>query len=672
MTDFVLGLGIIAAGGVAAMLVAPLHGRADRRDRAALVLALLGLVVGAAVAAAPAWDALRGASHTFHGEWSLPGASLALDLDRLASLFVLTILLLGCLAGLYGFGYLDPYRGRRALGPPLLLFNLLLVAMCVVVTASNAVLFLFAWELMTGLAYLLVSFEDEDPQVRRAALTYLVMCHLGTVVLVAFFLLLGRACGSLDFAAIAAGPRPTADEAAVLFGLAIVGFGAKIGIWPLHTWLPLAHPAAPSHVSALMSGVIVKVAVYALVRGLSLIGPPTTTWGIVLVTIGATSGVLGVLYALAQHDLKRLLAYHTIENIGIIFVGLGVGALGVACDAPLVALFGFGGGLLHVLNHALFKGLLFFGAGAVLQATHTRDLERLGGLARRMPWTAVTFLIASVAICGLPPLNGFVSEWLVYVSAMRAVEELPMGGAIAAMAALGSLALIGGLAAACFAKAFGVVFLGHARSAAAAEATERAWSMRMAMVLAAGACVAIGLLPALIGALLLPVAREVAQDLGLHLAPAAQLPHEDLLEALGVVGALLLGVTALVAIARKLLVGRSPDCSVATWGCGYGAPTARMQYTASSFADPLLQLVRGLLRRSTRDHPPTGPFPGPAARETHTGDWVHTGVYLRLVHYAAVALRTLRPLQQGRLQLYLLYMLLAVVSLLLWELSARP
>lgn len=670
MTAFVAGLATIAASGLLALLVAPLHARAPRRERAAQLLALVGLLAGAALAAGPAWEALRGTPHDLHAAWSLPGASFTLKLDRLAGFFALTILLLGGLSGVYGLGYLDAYRGKKALGPPLLLLNLLVATMCLVVTAANAVLFLFAWELMTLLAFFLVTLEDEEEAVRRAGLTYLVMCHLGTVVLLAFFLLLARGSGSLDFEAIAAGPRPAAGESALLFGLALVGFGSKIGIWPLHTWLPLAHPAAPSHVSALMSGVIVKVALYALVRGLTLVGPPTVTWGVVLVAVGAASGALGVLFALAQHDLKRLLAYSTIENVGVIVLGLGVGALGVACQAPVVAVLGFAGGLLHVLNHALFKGLLFFGAGAVMHATHTRDLEQLGGLLRRMPWTGAGFLVASVAVCGLPPLNGFVSEWLIYASAGHALLELPMGGALAALAAVASLALIGGLSAVCFAKAFGVVFLGHARSAAAADASEAAWSMRAAMLAAAVACVAIGLLPALAGQVVLPLAAEVAGRFGLPPGPLPALPAGDALEALGRVAALLLVVTAVVAVARKALVGRRPDCSVATWGCGYGAPTARMQYTGSSFADPLLRLSASILRPHVRDLPPTGPFPGASARATHTGDWVHARVYLALVHHGAAALRALRPLQQGRMQLYLLYLLLAVLALLGWDLWA--
>lgn len=668
---FLPGLAVLAAGGVLAAGLASSFAPSRARDVAALAVALVALLAGSLLAAVPAVEALLGMSPwAVRAPWAIPGAAFAFGFDRLSGFFVLLVLVVGCLCGLYGFGYLGRSSGHKALGPPLLFFNLLVVSLCLVVTATNVLAFLLAWELMTVFAFLLVSFEDEQLEVREAAITYLVITHLGTVLLTAFFLLLGVSSASLDFAEIAAGPHPTGPRATLLFLLALVGFGSKMGVWPIHTWLPLAHPAAPSHVSAVMSGVIVKVAVYALVRGLTLMGPPRPAFGVVLVVLGAVSGVLGVLYALAQHDLKRLLAYHTIENIGIIVLGIGLGVLGVACGSPGVAVIGLAGGLLHVLNHALFKGLLFFGAGAVLQATGTRDIELLGGLARRMPWTAGTFLVASVAICGLPPLNGFVSEWLVYGAAFRALRELPWGaGPSAAILVTLALALIGGLAAACFAKAFGVVFLGQPRSPAAEAARECSTSMLGAMLLAAAACAAIGLLPGAVGRVLLPMASEVAAAFGSGLAlEPGELPGQAALSAIGVTAALTIGLTALIAGLRWTLLGRPQAPPVTTWGCGYGAPSARMQYSASSFADPLLGLVSGVLRPERHDVPPRGPFPGPAARSTHTDDWVHVRVLRPGVSLAAAGLRLLRPLQAGGLHLYLLYIFIALVLLLSWPL----
>jgi formate hydrogenlyase subunit 3/multisubunit Na+/H+ antiporter MnhD subunit len=408
--SFLEGLGLLVGGGLLALVLAWLG-----RDRLAIAFAVLAVLAALGLSAGPTLGVLLGGEPLARSwPWSLPGGALSFRLDPLAAFFLLTILVLASASAIYGAGYLEHEIGRRPLGPVILFFNVLVAALCLVATAANAVLFLVAWEVMTVSAFLLVSFEHEKEDVRRAALLYLTLSHVATAFLVAFFLLLGREAGSLDFDRIAAGPRLSPGLSHLLFAFAIVGFGTKAGIWPLHVWLPEAHPAAPTHVSAVMSGVIVKTALYALVRGVTLLGPPHSAWGFTILLLGAVSGIVGVLYALAQHDLKRLLAYHTIENVGIILLGVGTGFLGLALGKKEVALLGFAGGLLHVLNHGIFKSLLFYGAGAVLRATHTRDLERLGGLGRLMPWTAATFLVASVAICGLPPLNGFVSELLVY------------------------------------------------------------------------------------------------------------------------------------------------------------------------------------------------------------------------------------------------------------------
>lgn len=582
------------------------------------------------------------------------------------------ILGLASVAALYGAGYLEQYRGKKALGPVLFFFNCLPIALVLVVVAANAVLFLVGWELMAVLAFLLVSFEDEREEVRRAALLYLALTHVATSFAIAFFLLLGRGAGSLDFDRILAGPRPGPAEAQLLFALAIVGFGTKAGVWPLHIWLPEAHPAAPTHVSAMMSGVLVKTAIYALIRGITLIGAPRPAFGLVLLALGGVSGVIGVLYALAQHDLKRLLAYHTIENVGVILLGLGTGFLGLAVGARAVAVLGFAGGLLHVLNHGIFKSLLFFGAGSVLQATGTREIERMGGLARALPVTATTFLVGAAAISGLPPFNGFVSEWLVYAGFFRAGREAPLGGAVAAAGAIAALALVGGLAAACFAKAFGVVFLGSARSEAGRGAHECRPTMRAAMAVLAAACLAIGLFPEVAGRVVLPVAADLAGAAPAE-ARALALPALEPLAAIGRAAPILLAAGLGLALLRKALLAGREVALAPTWGCGYAFPSPRMQYTASSFADPLLKLARTILRPHVLDHPPAGYFPGVAARRTHTDDLADRRAYRPAVRALARALTSLRWLQHGPVQLYLLYLLVTVVGLLLWQfLGASP
>jgi formate hydrogenlyase subunit 3/multisubunit Na+/H+ antiporter MnhD subunit len=528
-----------------------------------------------------------------------------------------------------------------------------------------------SWEVMSLASFFLVMLDDELESVRRAGWIYLVAMHLGTAFLVALFLLLGRNAGSLDFDRLAAAP----DMRGLLFVLALVGFGTKAGFIPLHVWLPEAHPAAPSHVSAVMSGVMIKTGIYGLLRTLTLLGPPPAWCGWTLLGIGLASGVLGVLYALAQHDLKRLLAYHSVENIGIIALGLGVGFLGISSGNPLMAGLGLAGGLLHVVNHAVFKSLLFLGAGSVLHATGTGEIDRLGGLLKRMPVTGATFIIGAAAICGLPPLNGFVSEFLIYLAALAGLDAearstlWPLMGILV----VGGLALIGGLAAACFTKAVGIVFLGEPRSAEAAQAEEAGPAMRWPMIVLAGLCVTIGLtaplwpwalrpaVAAMIPAGVPAVVREsMVAAVGHAVAPLAGVMLASYL----VLGLIVVGTQ----LRRKLLSGRRVQ-RAGTWDCGYVAPTPRMQYTASSFAQPLLLLFRLFLRPHEEIHPPEGLFPTHAGLHTHTPDWFRKRLYEPLFAVEALIAAHIRRLQQGRIQIYVLYIALTILILLLWKLG---
>ena len=350
--------------------------------------------------------------------WPLPLGGLCVGMDALSALFILLIGGVGAAAAIFGHGYLASHGPTRKVASSWCWFDLLMAAMLLVVVARDGFLFLVAWELMSLTSFFLVVHESEKESVVRAGWIYLLATHIGTAFLLVMFLLLSRN-GTLDFTALGA----SGSMASTVFVCALIGFGTKAGLVPLHIWLPEAHPAAPSHVSALMSGVMIKTGIYGLLRVLSFIGPPELWWGWTLVCLGAVSGVLGVLFALAQHDLKRLLAYSSIENIGIITIGIGIGVLGIAGGHSLPAVLGLCGGMLHVLNHGIFKSLLFFGAGSVLRATGTREIDRLGGLMKRMPVTAVTFILGSVAICGLPPLNGFISEFLIYAAAFAGISD---------------------------------------------------------------------------------------------------------------------------------------------------------------------------------------------------------------------------------------------------------
>jgi formate hydrogenlyase subunit 3/multisubunit Na+/H+ antiporter MnhD subunit len=595
--------------------------------------------------------------------WQIPLASFHMTLDPLAAFFVLVICVTCMLAAVYGVGYLSAYTGRRRLGAAWCFYNLLFASMLLVVMARNAVLFLMAWEAMSLTSFFLVMFEHEDPAVREAGWTYLTAAHLGAACLLAMFVLMAGPHGNLDFDHVAPPSGPLA--AGILFILAVLGFGAKAGFLPLHVWLPEAHPAAPSHVSAVMSGVMIKTGIYGLIRVASLLGPPAPWWGWALIVIGAASGIMGVLSAICQHDLKRLLAYHSVENIGIISLGLGLWLLGSALGQPVLACLGLLGGLLHVLNHSLFKSLLFLGAGAVKQATHTLEIDRLGGLCHRMPHTALSFLIGSVAICGLPPFNGFVSEFLIYLGAFTGVVHSQQGIlAAAGLTTLLSLGLIGGLATVCFTKVYGVVFSGEPRTLDAARAQETPAVMGGPMAVLAGLCLLLGLAAPVGVSLAAPAAGMLLGESVMTNTLTAALP---LLRAIGLGGGAIIVLALLLSALRKgLLAGRKVASGV-TWDCGYLAPDARMQYTASSYAQPVLDMFRWVVRPRVHRSLDPGAFPGQASFSSHTRDPFRQHLFLPLFRLVEALARSFHRLQQGRNQLYVLYIAIAILALLLLE-----
>jgi formate hydrogenlyase subunit 3/multisubunit Na+/H+ antiporter MnhD subunit len=627
--------------------------------------AILGSALGI-VAAAPVL--LGGAPASLRLPWSLPLASFSIAIDPLSAFFLLPTFGLSALTAVYAAGTMESSAdGRSSVGSWLWL-NLLTASMAMVIASRNGVLFLVAWEFMTIASYFLVTTHDQRADVRRAGRIYLIAAHVGTAFLLVLFLLLGTH-GTLDFDQFGTpGSRAAADA---IFLLAVCGFGVKAGFMPLHIWLPEAHPAAPAHVSALMSGVMIKLGIYGLLRTLSFLGEPPTWWGWLLVCVGLASGVLGVLYALAQHELKRLLAYHSIENIGIIAMGIGLGLIGVSRQSAFLAAFGFGAALLHVQNHAIFKALLFLGAGAVIRGAGTGEIEHLGGLWKRMPWTGATFLVGAVAISGLPPLNGFVSEFLLFLGAFRAVAAPALPVSIAGVALIAGLALIGGLAAACFAKAFGIVFLGEPRSSEAREAREVSTPCRASMLVLAGACVAIGLgspwiLPAL--ARVVPAVAVLPQG-GSEMELLAARPA--LIGVTLVAGTFLAFVLGLIGLRRALLAGR-PVRSAVTWDCGYARPTSRMQYTASSFAQPILDLFAPMLGTRVSFEKPMGLFPRKASLETTTPDSFRERIFRPIFGEMDRVLSRFRRIQEGRVQVYVLYIAVTLLALLAFQFARNP
>lgn len=542
--------------------------------------------------------------------WAYPVGTLRVRLDALGAFFLAWSLPMTLLASVYAVGYLQPYFGsKRHLGVHFALLNLTSLSFVLVYTADHALVFLLGWETAALAAWLLVIWDYTNQKVRFAGFNYLVSTHIGLIFLVAAFMILYTHSSSWALGSFGQWLHDNAgSERNLVFLLLVTSFGLKSAFFPFHSWLPRAHAAAPAHVSALMSGVIHKAGLYALVRFVFLMGRPEEWMGWFLIAFSALSAVVGALYTVGQRDLKRLLGYSSTENVGIAGIGFGVGCLGLSWGNASLAAIGFAGGLLHVLNHALFKCQLFYAAGAVYQATHTVDMERLGGLSRWMPWTALSFILGGLAISALPPLNGFASEFLVYSGLFPdAPIGVLAGVALAATAAL--LAFVGAVSALSITRAFGVVFLGTPRDTAAAPPAEASRWMLLPMGLHAAGVVVLGVAPVL-GFRLVQGATAIALT-ALPSPAAGALPAiARTLTWIGTVSAVLaLSIGTLVWLRSRARAASRPAAAQVTWGCGYAAPNARMQYTGSSFSSDFSARFRGVLLMLRRQKAPTGYFP---------------------------------------------------------------
>ncbi len=663
MQWILVALGVLVLGGFVALVT-------GRSARLSTYCGSFSGVAGCALGLFGVLQILRGeAENSLHWTWDVPYGSFSLELDSLSAFFSLPVLVLSGLAAVYGGQYMAAFWGRRPVGGMWFFFNLLIASMFVVVLARNGVLFLMAWEVMSLSAYFLITFEDEHEEVCEAGKTFLIATHLGTAFLLVMFVLLGTQNGSFEFADFAA--NRTSVLANLLFILALVGFGTKAGLMPLHVWLPESHPVAPSFVSAIMSGAMTKLGIYGLLRVFTFLAEPQPWWGWLLIAVGAVSGILGILSALAQGNLKKLLAYSSIENIGIITMGVGLGIVGVTTNSPTLTILGFSGALFHVLNHALFKGLLFLGAGAVSQAAGTLELDKLGGLLKRMPWTGTAFLIGAAAISGLPPLNGFASEFLLYSASFGSDGLLgtpPM--AIAAVGVIGTLALIGGLAAYTYVKACGIGFLGEPRTSQAASARGPSARMAVPILLLAGACVVVSLLSPKVVHALLPVVAEIAQVQSDQIAAQAFPALEPLQYVAAMSSGLILLMAVLALVRLALLSGREVTTS-STWGCGYSRSTARIQYTASSFAQPGLEFFTPLFRSRQTLEAPVGLFPRSASLSTENTDLSQDFIYRPMFGFIGWGLSKLRWLQHGRVHVYVLYVACTILALMIWYASVE-
>jgi hydrogenase-4 component B len=647
-----VAIALLAISGVPGLFLSP---KSALGERIAVLFMAAGSLAGLACAVVVA---ATGEPAGMVISWGKARGAFAIEIDAISALFLGQICLIAPLGSIFGLGYWSqadhPGNGRKLR----LFYGLLAASLVLLVVAKSSILFLMGLEMMALAAFLVVTTEDTEKDVRESGFVYLVATRIGTLCLFAMFALLRAARGDFAFAAPSELSPPLATA---IFVLALLGFGLKAGVMPLHVWLPGAHANAPSHVSALMSGVLIKMGIYGLIRVSSFFEHPPFWWGIVLLSLGVVSGVLGVAFAIGQHDLKRLLAYHSVENIGIIVMGLGLAVMGRSlARSDLVAL-GLAGALLHVLNHGLFKALLFMSAGAVLHATGTREIDRLGGLAKRMPRTALAFLVGAVAICGLPPLNGFVSELLVYLGLLRsALLDAPrvwIAGAFGAPL----LALIGALAVACFAKVFSAVFLGSARSQHTDRAKECGPSMTGPMAVLAACCVLIGLFPRGMAPVLDHAKDAWAPDFRATASVSSVAPLAWLSFAA-------IGLVALLAAGAAWIRQRMPRVSQAvTWDCGFAAPSPRMQYTASSFAELIVGFFGWALRPEVHRPRLATPFPQAAGFSSHVPDAVLERVVLPASRGLGRVFSWFRWIQHGNVHVYLLYVLATLVLAMLFR-----
>jgi formate hydrogenlyase subunit 3/multisubunit Na+/H+ antiporter MnhD subunit len=654
-----------------------------------LLVAALGTLIGGGVLALAAWRSMRvastlGAASAFVGctlgevyalrtlvengsggalalRWQVPYGWLRIGTDALSAFFLVPVFGLGGLAALYGAGYLTTSRRERTLGPAWLAYNWLLASMALVVVARQAVLFLVAWEVMSLCAYVCITLDREEADVARAGWVYLIASHIAGAALVALFLAFGGQAHGFDFETFRAA-SPDSPVVVLLTLLALTGFGIKAGFVPLHVWLPEAHASAPSHVSALMSGVLIKMGLYGILRTLLLFEAPPSWIGPLLAGVGLAGATIGIALASYQRDMKRVLAYSSIENMGLIVLGLGVAFWGWTSGHPQVAALAMGGALLHTWNHSLMKGLMFLAAGSVMHGSGTRDLERLGGILQRMPRTGLLMLLGSVAIAGLPPLNGFVSEWLLYLALAHTGLATPGATSVLAFLAVGIVSLVGALAGLAFLRLVGTALLGQARSDDASRAHESSALMIAPMTMLAVTCAAVGMFPSPVLRAVSGVADELLRS------PRA-------LSAVGVPLGTLAGFNA--AVWGSVVVGggaaawairRGNVVPGSTWGCGYAQPTARMQYTARAFSELLSQLlVPSRLRPRLSIARPVNLFPGPAAFTADCSDPMTRGFYEPFLARWADRFARLRWMQQGLLHVYLVYILVALLVGLAWS-----
>ena len=586
-------------------------------------------------------------------------------IDALSGWFILTINFTMITGAVYGFSYMKVYIGRKNdITLHCIAFILAHFSMLGISSVQNGFIFLLLWELMALSIFILVIFDHHKPDTVRAGINYLVQSHISIVFIMLGFIYVAYKTNSYSFEAIVTFTNQQSTLAGTaLFLCFFVGFAIKAGFVPFHTWLPYAHPAAPSHVSGIMSGVMIKIGIYGILRMLLLIKTDYTTIGYIILTISIYTGLYGVMLATIQHDLKKLLAYHSIENIGIIGVGIGIGCIGLGSVNKWMAILGFSGALLHTLNHSLFKSLLFYSTGNVLQAAHTVNIERLGGIIKKMPRTSILFLIAALAICGLPPLNGFISEFLILGGLYNWLYSASFISLMTIVFALVGLVLIGGLAMLCFTKAFSIVFLGNPRSRIQDEIHETGFWQLFPMYLTVSLMISIGLFPSFfINALQRPVNLFTH-----HIVFNLNLIKVGAIDSLQIINWLFGGFVLLVLILaglRKYTSRNKIVVSGPTWGCGYSSSDSRIQYTAGSFVRSFSKLAKPVLDIEKKEVEIAEVFPSEKPYETDPYDKIERFFIDKPLKLINKATDMFLFLQNGQLQAYILYGIIFITAVL--------
>lgn len=600
---------------------------------------------------------------THSSPWGVPGGAFILHLDALSAFFLLPVAILPPLAAIYSLSYLKEESKTRHLGYYWAIYSTFVAGLILVVTAASVLLFLAGWEIMTLGSFLLVSYDHQHREVRQASWLYLLVAHIGLLFLLAFFLLASTHCGGLDFSTFATLKGISPAFAASLFFLALCGFGIKAGLFPFFVWLPDAHPAAPSHISAVMSGVVVKIGIYGILRVITFLPPISAPLGGILLILGLFGALYGISMAMLQKDIKRSLAYSTVENIGVIFMALGLGLLASAKQLPVVAFFAFAGALLHIWNHTLFKGLLFLAAGTLLHATGTRNLDQMGGLLRRMPQAGLLTIGGSIALTALPPLNGFVGEWFIYLGLFHAGTAMIGVSALLITMVLAILAVVGALTIITFTRLIGIALLGDARTPAAAQAQDAdlvmLWPIRLLFVL----CLLMGLFPQMPMALLMPLLSQLALVSGAELASISSDLNQISRWGGGICLALFLVTFISVYLWRK-----RPSATAPTWGCAFPRPTSQMSYTAEGYSEfACNHLLPEMMRPEGSQKPLQTLFPDKRTFFLNFREIVLQRFYQPIFTDLANICVRLRWLQQGKQHLYLLYIFSCCAILILWS-----